>query len=414
VLNKTLSTVHRGSIDHCGVKDETQAMNTAGSAGFLRFRRGTLLVASGGASLAFGVASLAAASAPSFAPPKQYVTGKGPISIAIGDLNGDGKSDLATANGTGTISVLLNSGGGRFRAPRGYPAGRGATRIAVGDLNGDRKLDLLTVNIGGTVSVLVNNAGGAFLGPRRYAVGERPHSLAVADLNGDGKPDVAALANDVSVLLNRGDGSFKARLSYASGGADSIAVADLNGDRATDIVTEDFTGRISVFLNRGDGTFRSKRDYQADILPFMVKGDTLASGDLNGDGKADLAIPNYKGDSCCGLGRTVSVFINAGDGSFPRQRNYRTDRGPESVAIADLNGDRKLDIVTVNDASSISLLLGRGDGTFQLGLKYPAGTKPYSGNHWLGIGDLNGDTRLDVVSANQSDDNVSVLLARMP
>jgi hypothetical protein len=246
-------------------------------------------------------------------------------------------------------------------------------------------------------------------------VGEHPHSLAVADLNGDGRPDVAALANDVSVLLNRGDGTFKPRLAYAPRGIlDSIAIADLNGDRVADIVIEDYTGRIFVLLNRGDGSFQSMRDYPADIVPFMGKGDTLATGDLNGDGKADLAIPNYKGDSCCELGRSVSVFINAGDGGFPRQRNYRTDRGPESVGIADLNGDRKPDIMTVNDASTISVLLGRGDGTFQAGLKYAAGTKPYAGNHWLGVDDLNGDARADVVSANQSDDNVTVLLARKP
>jgi hypothetical protein len=371
-----------------------------------------------GVTLMFGVASALAASAPSFAPPKHYAA-KGPISLVIGDLSGDGKPDLATANGTGTISVLVNSGGGRLRVPRGYSAGTDATRLAISDLNGDGKLDLVAASfLKGLVSVLLNSGGGALRPPRRYTVGEYPNSLAMRDLNGDGRPDVAvAVAGDVSVLLNRGDGSFKPRLIYASGGGESIAVTDVNGDRAADVVTEHING-ISVFLNRGDGRFRSRQDYLVQIVPPQM-GEALATGDLNGDGLADLAVPNYKDrNSCCVLGKSVSVFINSGNGNFHRQRDYRTGRGPESVAIADINGDRKLDVVTVNDASTISLLLGRGDGTLHRALEFRVGTKPYSGNHRFAIGDLNQDTRLDVAIANQGvttndpDDNISVLLAR--
>ena len=138
-------------------------------------------------------ASSATSPALSFTGGRTYVTDLTPQSVAIGDLNGDHKPDLATANVTwGTVSVFLNRGGGRFRAERDYPTDAGPASIAIGDLNGDGKLDLATANSGAnTASVLLNRGGGRFQAKRDYPTGDEPNSIAIGDLNGDGKPDLA-------------------------------------------------------------------------------------------------------------------------------------------------------------------------------------------------------------------------------
>ena len=146
------------------------------------------------ASLGVFAGSLGAAtlsSAPSFAPARSYVTGRASVSVAIGDLNGDGKPDLATANSySKTVSVLQNRGDGSFRARHDYATGRSPWSVAIGDLNGDRKPDLATAN-DGTVSVLLNRGDGTFQAKLDYPTGRSSESVAIGDLNGDRKPDLA-------------------------------------------------------------------------------------------------------------------------------------------------------------------------------------------------------------------------------
>jgi len=248
------------------------------------------------------VASIAS-SAPSFAGPRFYGTTGFTHSVAIGDLNGDGKPDLATANGNEyapTVSVFMNRGAGRFRARRDYEAGRYVSySVAIGDLNGDGKPDLATAN-GNTVSVLLNRGDGSFRAKVDYGTGPGPESVAVGDLNGDSKLDLVSAncglrspdylcrkSNTVSVLLNRGDGSFQTKVDFTTGrNPDSVAIGDLNGDGKPDLVTANvYAFTVSVLANRGDGSFQAKRDYEAGDGPVSV-----AIGDLNGDGKPELAV----------------------------------------------------------------------------------------------------------------------------
>ncbi len=354
--------------------------------------------------------------APSFARAKSYATGRAPGSVAIGDLNGDRKPDLATAGEDGpgrTVSVLLNRGNGSFRAKRDYATGSIPVSVAIGDLNGDGKSDLATANWdSGAVSVLLNTGDGAFQAKLDYTTGVGPDSVAIGDLNGDGKPDLATAnvgtehdpGRTVSVLLNRGDGSFQAKLDYTTGeGPDSVAIRDLNGDGKPDLATANFgtehdPGRtVSVLLNRGDGSFRANRDYAAQIRPWSV-----AIGDLNGDRKPDLTTANNHA-------RTVSVLLNKGDGTFNAKRDYGTRQHPESVAIGDLNGDGSPDLATANHGlwvHTVSVLLNKGDGTFQAKLDYGTGAFDSS----VAIGDLNGDSKRDLVTADYLLNSVSVLL----
>jgi hypothetical protein len=230
-----------------------------GSSGTLGARRGAVVLACVCLALTLGLVASYAGSAPSFARARSYATGSVPWSVAIGDLNGDGKTDLATANrNADSASVLLNRGDGSFQAKRDY------------------------------------------------ATGSVPYSVAISDLNGDGNPDLAtaneeaARANSVSVLLNRGDGSFPAKLDYATGrGPVSVAITDLNGDGKPDLATANGDAHsATVLLNRGDGSFQAKLDYAIGRKPFE-----FAIGDLNGDGKPDLATANGRANS-------VSVLLN--------------------------------------------------------------------------------------------------------
>jgi hypothetical protein len=201
----------------------------------------------------------------------------------------------------------------------------------------------------------------------------------------------------VSVLLNRGDGRFQAKRDYATGSSpSSIAIGDLNGDRKQDIVTANGEGganRVSVLLNKGGGSFRAKADYSAGATPVEV-----AIGDLNGDGKPDLAAANLGAN-------TASVLLNRGDGTFRAKRDYGTGRRPTSVAIGDLNGDGRPDLAIAN-ASAAAVSVFTNEGRFEAKVDFPIHHEPSA----VAIGDLNGDDRLDVATANGDAMSVSTLI----
>jgi hypothetical protein len=361
-----------------------------------------LLVLSG----VLGATPLLAGSTPSFFAPKNYGTGQASTSVAIGDLNGDGKQDLATADLEGnTLSVLLNNGAG-FRAKADYGTGREPHSVAIGDLNGDGTLDLASANAGedpSTVSVLLNRGDGTFQAKVDYESGYAPYGVATGDLNGDGKPDIATAdygSSTVSVLLNRGDGTFQPGVQYLAGrGPHHVAIGDLNGDGKPDLASANqglFVSTVSVLLNNGNGSFQAKHDYETGGNPGSV-----AIGDLNSDAKPDLVTANSGSD-------TVSVLVNNGDGSFQPKRDYAAGHVPLSVAIGDVNADGKPDLAVGNfDAGTVSVFVNRGNGTFGAKLDQ---VKPGVEIRSVAIGNLTGDRRPDLATANGSTDDVSVFV----
>lgn len=368
-----------------------------------------LLLACGGAALMLGVEALLAGSAPSFAGAKSYAAGPDPVSVAIGDLNGDGKPDVATANATpGTLSVLLNGGNASLGSKVDYESGSSPHSVAIGDLNGDGKADLVTGNMSTfgrfpsqDVAVLFNRGDGTFAARVEYpiALGHGLLSVAVGDLNGDGRLDVAVANDDdsVSVLLNSGNGGLEDHVDYAAGSLPlSIAIGDLNGDGKADLATANtFGSSVSVLLNAGDGTFQPKVDYTTGPNPPAV-----AIGDMNGDGKADLATANGNDAN------TVSVLIGRGDGTFSAKVDAGVGRGPASIAIVDLNGDHEPDLATANAGSNtVTALLTRGDGHMQSRTDVRTGSQPRG----IAFGDLNGDGRPDLATADGAN-TVSVLV----
>jgi hypothetical protein len=343
----------------------------------------------------------------SFAAPINYDTGS--LSVAVGDVNGDGTPDLVAANNItpGTVGVLLGNGDGTFQAPRTYDAGPGPRFVAMADLTGTGKLDLVVADLGniftrdpGYAAVLLGNGDGTFRSPILYRAGANPAAVAVGDFNGDGIPDLAVANNDidnvgppsVSVLLGNGDGSFRDAVNYdVSPDPQSVAVGDFNGDGNLDLVVTNHLGNVvSVLLGNGDGKFQTPQTYTAGPDPYSV-----AVGDFNGDGISDLAIANNVQSG------TVSVLLGNGDGSFQTPQTYAAGINAIFVTAADLNADGNLDLITTNDATT-RVLLGNGDGTFQPAVNYAE-----AGGFSVAVGDFRGAGVQDLAVAGRG---VTILL----
>jgi FG-GAP-like repeat/FG-GAP repeat/PASTA domain len=369
------------------------------------------LVLVGCAALAFATLAFSSGgkTGPTFAAGKSYSTGRGPNTIAVGDLNGDGKPDVATSNeNDATVAVLLNRGGGRFGPPRLYDAPKIPYGVEIGDLNGDGKADLIATDLSGEGGVLVflNQGGGTFADAVLYPAGSGTGSAAIGDLNHDGHLDIAAANSDsrnISILLNNGDGTFAPRVNYAAGESPGgIAIGNLNGDQSPDVVTTSGCGtrKVSVLLNRGDATFGARHEYAAaSSCPYA-----LAIGDLDGDGRPDIVSANL-------FDRYgASVLLNRGHGVFRANANYLLGQGAGSVAIGDLSGDGRPDLAFATGfAKSVSVLVNARRGRFLTRLAYlPAPGPPQSLS--AEIADFNGDHRLDIAAANFANSTISILL----
>jgi hypothetical protein len=353
----------------------------------------------------------------------EYPTGSAAFDVVVGDFNHDGIPDLAVTNGSfgepvGTISILIGKGNGSFEPAVNYTSGGSEpTGIAMGDLNGDGSLDLVVANNAGgggagSIAILLGKGDGSFSAPVLYTAGTRPLGVAVADFNGDGKLDIAATnegGSNVSIFLGKGDGSFSAPVNYVVGLAPfRVMAADFNRDGKIDLaVANQNDNTLSILLGKGDGTFNSAVNYNAGASP-----DSIASGDLNGDGNLDLVVS----DAGSASGTTVGVLLGNGDGTFKPLVSYAAGNEPTSVVLGDFNIDGKLDIVSTDfssgaiggagEGTAISLLLGNGDGTFQSPVQYSVGIGPVN----VVAADLNGDGSLDLVTANEDSNDVSVLL----
>jgi hypothetical protein len=312
------------------------------------------------------------------------------------DFSGDGKADLAVANESGTVSVLLNNGNGTFAAKVDYTTG-GQPSVTAADFNGDGVMDLAVgFNSGVSVSVLLNDGCGTFITTLSYFLGNGSGSITAADFNGDGKMDLAVAESSsrpVSVLINNGSGSFTNRMNYflGNGNYTSIIAADFTGDGKMDLaVANSYSNVVSVLLNTGNGTLAATVDYSTERDAYSV-----AAADFNGDGKADLAVVGADGGY-------VSVLLSNGNGTFAGRVVYYTGSSPLSITAADFNGDGKADLAVANNFG-LSVLQNNGDGTFATSVNYSGGMS-YS----IIATDIDGDGKTDLAVVNYYSATVSV------
>jgi len=335
------------------------------------------------------------------------ITGQNLGLPAVGDFNDDGIPDLAIPNNvSNTVTILLGNGDGTFRASSVTSASfLGVSFIAVGDFNGDGNADMAVVN-GTSVTIMLGHGDGTFTESSNLPTGGDTWSAAVGDFNNDGNEDLAianATNSTLTILLGNGDGTFREVASPSTGsGPFGVAVGDFNGDGIPDLAVANFDGgvgdTVTILLGNGDGTFTP-----GATLDTAVGPRSIAVADYNGDGKLDLAVADE--ESCA-----VSIFLGNGDGTFASSGGVDTGLYPTTIALGDFNGDGIADLATANyEGNTVTVLLGNGDGTFTL-----ASQSPQTGNLplFLTAGDFNGDGVSDLAIPNSSNGTLTLLISQ--
>jgi uncharacterized repeat protein (TIGR01451 family) len=341
-----------------------------------------------------------------FATATNFPAGTAPYSVAIGDFNSDGRSDLAVPNnGSNDVSILLGSGSGTFAAAMNFAVGQNPRSVAIGEFNGDGVSDLAVANsFSNSVSILLGTGTGAFGPATDFAVGLIPFAVAVGDFNGDGISDLAVAnneSNNVSILLGTGAGTFGAATNFGVGSApNALAIGDFNGDGRSDLAVANgniASNTVSILLGSGIGTFGTATDFATG----GVNPASVAIGDFNGDGTSDLAVVHF-------VSNDVAILPGTGTGTFGAATTFATGGvNPIPVAVGDFNGDGISDLAVTNFGSNnVAILIGTGSGTFAAASSFAVGSGPLS----VAIGDFNRDGRSDVAVANLNSNDVSILL----
>lgn len=337
-----------------------------------------------------------------------------PYAIAIGHLNNDTWPDMVVANaGTDNIAVFLGLDYATFEQQKlsTVPLRSSPNAAVVADFNNDHQLDVaITQGESNTVGVLLGDGTGSFGNKTTYpiGIGSSPKSIAVGDFNHDHRLDLAVtnyLGSNISVFLGHVDGSFRMQMISSSSAGSSprfVAVGDFTKDTILDVVVANaYTDNIAILEGHGNGSFTKWRTYSTGIDSYP---EAVAIGDFNHDSHLDVAVANY-------LEGSVSVFLGRTDGSLRKQIKYPlgSRSRPTFAAVADFNHDHRLDVLVINlEGGNVGVFLQNGTRPFQNHTIYSTGTgsSPYA----LALGDFNNDSHTDIAVANYDAHNVGLLL----
>ncbi|CAF4016179.1 unnamed protein product [Adineta steineri] len=338
-----------------------------------------------------------------------------PLWIAVGDMNNDKQIDIVVANyGTNDIGILFGDGLGNFASPKTLSTGYDSVpySLAISDLNNDGKLDIIVANHGtNNVGIFVGQGNGTYRIQVIISTGyqSQPYSVAVDDLNNDSYMDIVVTCsglNTIEVLLGFGNGSFTIPYKYSTNNNSfplSLVIGDFDNDNQLDIAVANYQSEsVGIFFGYGNGFFRDQTIFFS--VTYNFNPYAIASGDFNGDNRLDIAVVNYDYNY-------VDIVLTYRNYTFLSQNTYSTDNGsnPTSIAVVDFNNDKQLDIVVANyGTNNIGIFLSYGNGTFSTQITYSTGdnSQPYA----VTIGDFNNDKQLDIVVANYGTNNIGIFL----
>jgi hypothetical protein len=282
--------------------------------------------------------------------------------VTIADLNGDGANDIAVSSGVTNEVIVLTNPGKDFAqqgfAAEPWPVGEFPYGVAAAPLNDDEHLDLVVSNgTGGSISVLLNTGGGFEAGVEHSVGGDEPGFVSLKDVTGDGILDAVTsnhFTSEAAVLPGLGGGDFDTAQTFPTGeGPSSPSLADADGDGDLDLFTSnEFSSDVSYLANDGAGQFEELARFDMGEEPYFV-----APMDYDGDGDIDLAVPLYAEDR-------LVVWFNDGDGNFGPILGTATGDEPTSIATGDFDGDGDPDLAVTNFRSdTVSIFLNRWNET---------------------------------------------------
>ena len=354
----------------------------------------------------------------SFATKVDFTAGSRPYGVSIGDIDGDGKPDLIVANiVSNNISILRNTSSNNvisFDSKVDFYTGYTPFNVSLGDLNGDGKLDIAVANNGSSyVTVLRNTStiGTISFAPRvNFTTGSELFCVSMWDLDGDGKIDLAVTnfeSNTVSILRNTSTISaisFASKIDLVAGSNPTgISIRDIDGDGKPDLAVAIYDASVAIFRNTsisGAISFAAKVSIVVGSDPICI-----SLGDLDGDTKPDIVIGNW-GNSRISILKNISTIGNI---SFGSVTNYTSVAHIRGISITDIDSDGKLDIAASNSSSntvSVYRNISTSDTiAFAYKIDFISGLGPYG----VSIGDVNGDTKPDLIVAKDASNTVSVL-----